>query len=74
VILFLTSAINYQVLCHLKGLERTGKQEKKIEAYHGNLGLDTKGPLFFPEARYDSKIMYNTNSSTFNLHGTVTSL
>lgn len=41
----------------------------KIDTYRGDLGLDTKDPIFFPAYRYKSVVIYNENSHLLNLHG-----
>lgn len=43
---------------------------QKIDHYHGDLGIDTKDPIFFPAMRYDSQVIYNENSNMFTLRGT----
>ena len=42
---------------------------QKIDHYHGDLGVDTKDPIFFPAMKYNSQVIYNENSNKFSLHG-----
>lgn len=46
------------------------KTGQKIDHYHGDLGVDTKDPIFFPAMKYKSQVIYNENSNMFTLRGT----
>ena len=45
------------------------KASEKITDYRGDLGLDTEDPIFYPELKYDSMIIYDGKTNLFSLLG-----